>query len=116
MTDYVDGILLSLQPGRQEVPIPHILTVVHTVRSGVKEREDTLQELSETFPPVPGTPTSFNPSPLRGPVASVFVEQRITCYLFFGGGGHAYSMQKFPDQGSNLSHSSDNAGSLTARS
>ena len=27
--------------------------------------------------------------------------------------GHTHSMQKFPGQGSNLSHSSDNVGSLT---
>lgn len=36
----VDSVLLGLQPGGQEVPIPHVLTVIHTVRLGVKEEEE----------------------------------------------------------------------------
>ena len=34
---------------------------------------------------------------------------------FFFGGGHTHDMQKFPGQGSNPSHSSDNTESLTTR-
>lgn len=41
MTHYVDGILLGLQPGGKEVSIPHVLTVVHTVR---QEKGDTTME------------------------------------------------------------------------
>ena len=40
-----------------------------------------------------------------------FLSPFLACFFFFF--GHVHSMHKFPSQGSNLHHSSDNTGSLT---
>lgn len=44
VTNYVNSILLSLQPSGQEVSISHILTVVHTMNNKQKWKSSLLLE------------------------------------------------------------------------